>query len=122
MRTHLIMHMCGAGSRFTQNGYVVPKPLLEIEGYPFFYWAARSIEKFAELEDVTFVILQDHVNKFSLDKLIAKFYPNANMIIVPKVTQGPVFTCIEGIKNIQDDKPIIFNDCDHMFKCSLYPT
>jgi len=31
---------------------------------------------------------------------------------------GPVFTALKGVEDIQDDAPIIFNDCDHMFKSS----
>lgn len=121
MKTHLIMPMGGAGSRFHENGFMVPKPIIEIEGRPFFYWATRSIEKFTDLEDITYVVLQDHVDRFFLDTLIRKYYPNANIVIIPEVTPGPVFTCLEGLKVINDEKPIIFNDCDHMFKCtSLY--
>ena len=118
MKTHLIMPMGGAGSRFFKNGYMLPKPLIELEGKPFFYWATRSIEKFVDIQDITYVILQDHVDRFSLDILIKKYYPEARIIIIPEVTPGPVFTCLEGLKNINDANPIIFNDCDHMFKCS----
>ena len=48
MKTHLIMPMGGAGSRFANSGYMLPKPLIEIEGKPFFFWATRSIEKFID--------------------------------------------------------------------------
>lgn len=118
MKTHLIMPMGGAGSRFFKNGYMLPKPLIEIEGKPFFYWATRSIEKFVDVQDITYVILQDHADRFSLDSLIKKYYSDARIIIIPEVTPGPVFTCMEGLKGIEDSNPIIFNDCDHMFKCS----
>ena len=37
MKTHLIMPMGGAGSRFANSGYMLPKPLIEIEGKPFFF-------------------------------------------------------------------------------------
>ena len=50
----LIMPMGGAGSRFFKNGFVMPKPLIEINGKPFLYWATRSIEKYVELADITF--------------------------------------------------------------------
>ena len=43
-KLHLILPMAGRGSRFFENGFVCPKPLIEINGKPFFYWAARSIE------------------------------------------------------------------------------
>lgn len=36
MKTHLIMPMAGAGSRFYKNGYIQPKPIIEIAERPFF--------------------------------------------------------------------------------------
>ena len=118
MKIHVIMPMGGAGSRFFKNGYMIPKPLIEIEGKPFFYWATRSISKFVDVEDITYVVLQDHVERFHLDRLIYSYFPEAKIIVIPTVTPGPVFTCLDGIKYINDEAPVIFNDCDHMFKCS----
>ena len=43
-KLHLILPMAGRGSRFFKNGFVCPKPLIEINGKPFFYWAARSVD------------------------------------------------------------------------------
>ena len=48
-KLHLILPMAGRGSRFFENGFICPKPLIEIAGKPFFYWAARSIEKYVEI-------------------------------------------------------------------------
>lgn len=119
-KLHLIMPMGGAGSRFFKNGFVMPKPLIEIEGKPFFYWAAQSIMKFIDVEDITFVILQEHIDKFNIDKEIKKYYPQSKLEIIPEVLAGAVLTCKEGLKNIHDDNPVLFNDCDHMFKCSAF--
>lgn len=118
MKPHLIMPMGGAGARFKWVGYELPKPVMEIAGRPFFYWAARSIEKYVDLEDMTFVVLRDHIDRFDLDRSIYRFFPDAHIIMIPGVTPGPVFTCLEGIKNIKDNSPVVFNDCDHMFKCT----
>ena len=56
-KLHLILPMAGRGSRFFDDGFISPKPLIEINGKPFFYWAARSIEKFVDCADLTFVVL-----------------------------------------------------------------
>lgn len=32
---HLVMPMAGSGSRFYNQGYSIPKPLIEIKGRPF---------------------------------------------------------------------------------------
>ena len=113
-QVHLIMPMGGVGSRFKNMGYQLPKPLIEIHGKPFFYWATQSITKFLEV-DITFVVLQEHVLKFQIDQEIKKYYPNAKIVIIKEVLNGAVLTCLEGIKEIHDQNPIIFNDCDHMF-------
>ena len=117
-KVHLIMPMGGAGSRFSKDGYELPKPLIEINEKPFFYWATQSISKFVDLADITFVVLQEHIEKFNIDKEIKKYYPNSDIITLDHVLNGAVLTCMEGVRNIDDESPIIFNDCDHMFLCN----
>ena len=114
---HLIMPMGGAGSRFTKENYELPKPLLVIHNKSFFYWATRSITKYINVLDITFVVLKEHIEKFNIDKEIHKYFPDANIKVIPKVLNGAVLTCLVGIEDIKDDNPILFNDCDHMF-CS----
>ena len=60
-KIHLVMPMGGAGSRFFKNGFIIPKPLIELNGKPFFYWATQSIVKFVDVEDITFVVLKKHI-------------------------------------------------------------
>ncbi len=117
-KIHLVMPMAGEGSRFYKNGYKIPKPLIEINGFPFFYWAALSITKFVEVQNLIFVVLRKHIDEFGIDKCILRYFPDAVIEIVPYVLNGPVLTCLEGIKNINDELPVLFNDCDHMFLCS----
>ena len=118
MKPHLIMPMGGAGSRFYKNGYVQPKPLIEINGKPFLYWATMSIMKFVEAQDLTFVVPQHHIDEFKINEVILHYFPEARIEVLPEILPGPVFTSLKGVENISDDAPIIFNDCDHMFKCS----
>ena len=117
---NLIMPMGGGGVRFFDNGYITPKPLLEINGKPFFYWATQSISKFVNLKSLTFVVLQEHINDFNIDKVIHDYYPNAEIVVLDHVLRGAVLTCLEGVKKISNNDPIIFNDCDHLFKCSKF--
>lgn len=118
-KVHLIMPMGGAGSRFAKEGFNLPKPLIKINNKPFFYWATKSVSKFIDLVDITFVILKQHIEEFEIDKAIKEYFPNAKLVVIPEMfKEGPVLTCKEGIKDINDELPIIFNDCDQMFKCS----
>lgn len=117
---HLVMPMGGAGTRFFDNGFIMPKPLIEINGKPFFYWATQSITKFIRVLDLTFVVLQQHIEEFEIDKKIMDYYPEAKIVVIPEVLPGAVMTCLAGIDSLNDGNPILFNDCDHMFKCSEF--
>ncbi len=121
-KLHLVMPMGGAGSRFFKTGFVMPKPLIEINGKPFLYWATRSIEKYVDLADVTFVVLKQHIAGFHIDQVIWRYFPTAKIEAVEwdEVKSGPVMTCLAGLRYIDDDQPILFNDCDHMFACGSF--
>lgn len=119
-KIHLVMPMGGGGTRFGKNGFFMPKPLIELQGKPLFYWAVQSILKFTEVEDVIFVVRKDHIDQFAIDQKIKQYYPQAIIHTIPHVLNGAVLTCQEGTKQITDDLPILFNDCDHAFFCRSF--
>lgn len=120
-KIHLIMPMGGKGSRFSKEGYDVPKPLIQIHGKPFFYWACQSIVHFVDVCDIIFVVLQEHVDKYHIDQEIRNYYKDAKIKIIPEMfTEGPVLTCLAGLEEVHDDNPILFNDCDHIFCCNSF--
>ena len=114
-KIHLIMPMAGGGTRFGKRGFDLPKPLIEIQGKPFFYWAVKAVTHFVDVEDIVFVVLEDHIEKHSIDERIRSFFPNAVIHVIPHVLNGAVLTCCEGVGTLCDDLPILFNDCDHTF-------
>ncbi|MEA4912403.1 MAG: NTP transferase domain-containing protein [Oscillospiraceae bacterium] len=116
-KAHLIMPMGGSGSRFSSLGFDVPKPLIELQGRPFFYWAIRSIEKFAPLKSLTFVVLREHIERHGIDKKIREYFPGARIVTLERVLNGAVLTCLAGVRDIADESPVFFNDCDHIFSC-----
>lgn len=118
-RIHLIMPMGGGGTRFGRR-FDLPKPLIELQDKPFFFWAAQSVMKYIETQDITFVVLREHVERYGIQDCILKYYPDAKIRIIPHVLNGAVLTCLEGVEGIEDDCPILFNDCDHAFICDSF--
>jgi dTDP-glucose pyrophosphorylase len=117
---HLIMPMGGRGSRFSEMGFMQPKPLIPLRGKPFCYWAAQSIAKFVPLKDIIFVTLKEHIEQFHIDDEIRRHYPDAIIRVLDEVLNGAVLTCLEGCNAVDDDLPVIFNDCDHLFRCNEF--
>ena len=118
MKVHLVMPMGGAGTRFFNNGFVCPKPLLPLRGKPFFYWATESIRRSVTLDGITFVVLREHIEQFAIDQKIREFYPDAGIVVLDHVLAGAVLTALEGVRDLPEDMPVIFNDCDHCFASS----
>lgn len=121
-RINLIMPMAGGGSRFKKEGYALPKPLLMINGYPFFFWAVESIRASCSLNSLIFCVLKEHIEQFHIDDEIKKYYPYAKICVIDHVLKGAVLTAIHGVSMVNDNLPIIFNDCDHMFFASKLKT
>lgn len=115
---HLVMPMAGGGTRFA--GYSVPKPMIKLNEKPMFYWAVQSIVRYIDTKDIVFVVLKSHVDEYGIDRLIHSYYPDARIHVIPQITRGAVETCLEGIKEIDDDLPILLNDCDHAFSCHTF--
>ncbi len=119
-KLHLIMPMGGGGTRFGNKGFNVPKPWIMLQEHPFFYWATQSIIHFVDVLDITFVVLQEHIDKFEIAKRMLEYYPEARIKVIPHVLDGAVLTCMNGIADIEDDYPVLFNDCDHAFVCNSF--
>ena len=101
-KLHLVMPMAGRGSRFFENGFVMPKPLIEINDRPFFYWATQSIAKFVDCADITFVVLEEHIRDHAIDREIKTYYPNAKIVALPEVTEGAAITALRGAESLPD--------------------
>jgi CTP:molybdopterin cytidylyltransferase MocA len=111
----LVMPMAGRGER---EGFAVPKPLIMLEGRPFFWWAAESVRRAAPVTRMVFVVLDEHCAQFDLHERILDHYPGAAIVRLPDVTAGAAETALLGVRALAHDGPIAVNDCDHAFECS----
>lgn len=116
---HLIVPMAGRGSRFADERFRVPKPLIDLAGQPFFFWATRAILTDMPVASLTYVVLREHIDAFDIGRRIKDHFPRANVVALPEVTKGAVITCLAGAEMTpRDGAPLIFQDCDHAFRCA----
>lgn len=111
----LVMPMAGRGSRFAREGIVQPKPLVDLAGKPFFWWAAESVRRAARVREMAFVVLHDHVRDFAIDDRILEYYPEARIVVIPDVTSGAAETAKIGLEALETSGPVAINDSDHAF-------
>jgi dTDP-glucose pyrophosphorylase len=117
----LVMPMAGRGSRFSKGGEFQPKPLIDLAGRPFFWWAIESVRRSAALREIVCVVLEEHVSTFDIDARILEYYPKARIVVIPEVTHGAAETAQIGIKALTTTGPVAINDSDHAFRADLAP-
>lgn len=112
----LIVPAAGRGSRFSKNGIITPKPLIDLMGRPFFWWATESVRRFLPVTELIFVILEEHIRSHNIDQVILSYYPDAKLVAIPDITKGAAETALIGIQAMSQHGAIAINDCDHAFK------
>lgn len=110
------MPMAGEGSRFTSAGWSIPKPLIKLNGTPLFKHAINSVSAHGIDLKYSFIVRQEHIDKYNIDKGIKDFLPTSNIFSVKKTTRGAVETCLIAEAAIDDDDAIIVMDCDLEFR------
>lgn len=121
MRTlHIVMPMAGEGSRFAKAGWATPKPLIELNGQPLFKHAISSVAAEGIPMKYSFIVRQEHIYKYGIDKGIQSFLPEANIFSVMKTTRGAVETCLMAESAIADDDAVIVMDCDLEFRSAKF--
>jgi len=110
--TTLILPMAGAGSRFFNDGYKTPKPLLDIDGLPMII---QAVECLPETSNKIFICQNEHLNKYNIGETIKNFYKESEIIGIDYITEGQACTCEIAFNNfnIPIDKPVLISACDN---------
>jgi bifunctional N-acetylglucosamine-1-phosphate-uridyltransferase/glucosamine-1-phosphate-acetyltransferase GlmU-like protein len=104
--------MAGRGSRFSEVGYNLPKPLLEVDEKPM---VVQAVDCLPESDDNVFICLEEHIINYNLKEILNQNYKNCKIKSIDRVTKGQACTCEIGINefNLDLDKPIMISACDN---------
>ena len=106
----LLFPMAGKGSRFKENGYMLPKPLIPVSGK---HMAVQALMDLPQTEYQKFILRKDMVN---LNEIIEALKNNASKPLfsfLEYMTDGQASTCIEGVDGLDIDKPVTIAACDN---------
>ena len=110
----ILIPMSGKGSRFTQHGYVKPKPLIEFFGKPMI---EHVLDNLGHDNEFTLCVLREHYNTdpelFARLKTTVK---QLNIVFVDQVTQGAAETCLLAKQYIDPESPLMIANCDQIMK------
>lgn len=108
---NIVIPMAGRGSRFANAGYALPKPLIEIHGRPMIEFVSRNIRPKGEHRFI-YLCLQEHLEKYDLEKTLQAISPECVIVPVNQVTEGTACTVLLAEKYINSDEPLMIANSD----------
>ena len=109
MRRVNIIPMAGEGTRFVNQGYKLPKPLIPIKGIPMVVRAAKCLP-IADLW--IFICKKDHVLNSKIKDTLHQYFSSPKIISVDFLTEGQASTCLLAKKYLRPNDILTIGSCD----------
>jgi len=106
---NVLIPMAGAGSRFSDAGYVFPKPLIEVNNKPMIQTVVENLGIDA---NYIFIVQKEHREKYNLDSMLNLIAPDCTIVEVDGVTEGAACTTLLASEFIDNDKPLFIANSD----------
>lgn len=102
--------MAGAGKRFADEGYSLPKPLIPVDGLPMIVKAAKALPP----ADIwIFLCRTEHLTLTPLRETLTQYFPGAQIVEVSQLTEGQAATCLLARHLLQPDDELVIGACDN---------
>jgi len=108
-RLNVLVPMAGAGSRFAQQGYTFPKPLIEVNGKPMIQVVVENLNIEAHY---IFIVQQEHYEKYNLKYLLNLIAPGCDIVQVSGITEGAACSTLLAKDYINNDAPLVMANSD----------
>lgn len=117
---NIVIPIAGKAQRFIDAGFTAPKPLIMVQDKHMIDWAMDSIDYAGHR--LIFVVRQDHVTNFSIDRILKKKFGEDTVVIaVDHVTRGTLCTCLLASEFINNNDPLVIYTPDVCFAKKFDP-
>lgn len=115
---NIVIPMAGAGSRFAQAGFTLPKPLIEVHGVPMIELVIGNIKPVSEHRFI-FIVQNDHLHKYQLADKLSKWAGKCEIISIDGLTEGAACTVLKAGNLINNYDPLMIANSDQFVEISI---
>lgn len=108
---NIVVPMAGRGSRFAVEGYVMPKPLIDVHGKYMIEYVTKNITPQAEHRFI-YLCLKEHLEQYDLKNKLELIAPGCVVVEVDHVTEGAACTVLLAEKYINNNDPLMIANSD----------
>ena len=108
---NIVIPMAGRGSRFQNEGYILPKPLIPVKGTPMIKLVIENLRPNTKHRFI-FLCHQEHINEYNIDQRLKEWAPGCHIVTVDKVTEGAACTVLLARELINNDNSLMIANSD----------
>lgn len=108
-KLNILIPMAGAGSRFAQQGYTFPKPLIEVNGKPMIQVVVENLNIEAHY---IFIVQKEHYESYNLKYLLNLIAPGCDIVQLDGITEGAACSTLLAKDYINNDAPLLIANSD----------
>lgn len=112
-RVNVVIPMAGQGSRFAQEGYLLPKPLIDVQGVPMIQ---RVVENLNIDGHYIFIVRQEHLDKYDVKALLERIAPGCQIVPTDGVTEGATCSVLLAAPYIDNDTNLVIANSDQFLE------
>ena len=106
---NVLIPMAGAGSRFAEQGYTFPKPLIEVGNKPMIQVVVDNLNIEA---NYIFIVQKEHYLKYNLETVLNMVAPGCTIVQTEGITEGAACTTLLAKEYINNEEPLIIANSD----------
>jgi len=92
---NIVVPMAGRGSRFANEGYVDPKPLIDVNGKRMIEVVINNLKPKCEHRFI-FVCQEEHLQKYNLREIFSNSCEDFKVVGISGVTEGAAITVLKA--------------------------
>lgn len=106
---NILIPMAGAGSRFEEAGYKLPKPFILIDNKPMIQIVVENLNLNGKH---IFICQKSHRQKYELDKIISSIIEDYVIYEIDGMTEGAACTTLIAKNSINNKTPLLIANSD----------
>ncbi len=115
---NIVIPMAGRGSRFAQEGFTLPKPLIPVCGKPMIQLVIDNLRP-TRPHRFIFICLEEHLKEHGLASLLRGWAPGSEILSLDHVTEGAACTVLLTQNWIDTAEPLMIANCDQWIDADI---
>lgn len=108
---NIVVPMAGRGSRFSDAGYLDPKPLIDVNGKHMIEVVINNLKPKCEHQFI-FVCQKDHVKAYNLESIFSGVCDNFHIVMIDGITEGAAITVLKAREFFDNEQPLMIANSD----------